>query len=54
MSKNDQMFDAETEEVATYDISKFKDLNPEDLQISENTKKILSNIGKVSNIHHIY
>ena len=47
MGKNPQKFDATNEEVATYDVSKFKDLKPEDLSISESTKKILNNIEKV-------
>ena len=52
--KNPQKFDAATEEVATYDVSKFKDLKPEDLSISESTKKILNNIEKVFYNLHIF
>ncbi len=52
MGKNPQKFDATNEEVATYDVSKFKDLKPEDLSISQSTKKILNNIEKVNfNLH---
>ena len=47
MAKSDQKFDPAEEEVETYDVSKFKDLKPEDLNISESTKKILNNIEKV-------
>ncbi len=48
MAKSDQKFDSAEEEVETYDVSKFKDLKPEDLQISENTKQVLDNIEQVT------